>query len=210
MAKKFLIFVELHIAQMAKTPCRPLMPSTCAGCGADHCRRPRSACTHVCAMTDVSALTGDDTYNHALEAIWTNIVDAKMHITGGLGAIHASKVLAKITIYQISMPTTTCAAIGNLFFSHRMTLLHKDAKYFDVAEVSLNIHSLVSTWRVINSSMSIRWRRMATSCLIMDQRVVRRGSTVRAPIEYCTSYKSRGRLHVCGRGRHSVCFALLW
>jgi Uncharacterized protein conserved in bacteria len=36
----------------------------------------------------------------------------------------------------------TCAAIGNVFFNHRMTLLHKDAKYFDVAEVSLFNNSL--------------------------------------------------------------------
>jgi Uncharacterized protein conserved in bacteria len=40
------------------------------------------------AMADVSALTGDSSYNQALEKIWENIVDAKMHITGGLGAIH--------------------------------------------------------------------------------------------------------------------------
>ena len=31
----------------------------------------------------------------------------------------------------------TCAAVGNVFFNYRMFLLHKDAKYLDVAEVAL-------------------------------------------------------------------------
>ena len=38
MAKKFLIFVVLHIAQMARAPCR-LYAQRSASCGADHCRR---------------------------------------------------------------------------------------------------------------------------------------------------------------------------
>ena len=95
------------------------------------------------AMTDVSALTGDDTYNHALEAIWTNIVDAKMHITGGLGAIHGIEGFGgDYDLPNLDAYNETCAAIGNLFFNHRMTLLHKDAKYFDVAEVALFNNSL--------------------------------------------------------------------
>ena len=95
------------------------------------------------AMTDVSALTGDDTYNHALEAIWSNIVDAKMHITGGLGAIHGIEGFGDdYDLPNLDAYNETCAAIGNLFFNHRMTLLHKDAKYFDVAEVSLFNNSL--------------------------------------------------------------------
>jgi DUF1680 family protein len=36
-------------------------------------------------MADVGALTGTDAYNEALDKIWHNIVDTKMHITGGLG-----------------------------------------------------------------------------------------------------------------------------
>ena len=45
---------------------------------------------------------------------------------------------------------------------------------------SLIIHSLGSTWKAISSSTSIRSRRMVTSYLTTDQRVVRRGSTARA------------------------------
>ena len=95
------------------------------------------------AMADVSALTGDSSYNQALEKIWENIVDAKMHITGGLGAIHGIEGFGDdYDLPNLEAYNETCAAIGNVFFNHRMTLLHKDAKYFDVAEVSLFNNSL--------------------------------------------------------------------
>ncbi len=89
-------------------------------------------------MADVSALTGDSSYVPALDRIWENIVNEKMHITGGLGAVHGIEgfgpdyVLPNLEAYN-----ETCAAIANVFFNHRMFLLHGDAKYFDVAEVSL-------------------------------------------------------------------------
>lgn len=94
-------------------------------------------------MADVSALTGDISYAKALDKIWHNIVDAKMHITGGLGAVHGIEgfgpdyVLPNKNAYN-----ETCAAISNVFFNFRMFLLHKDAKYMDVAEVSLLNNSL--------------------------------------------------------------------
>ena len=95
------------------------------------------------AMADVSALTGDYTYIEALENIWKNIVNAKMHITGGLGAIHGIEGFGEdYDLPNLDAYNETCAAIANVFFNHRMTLLHKDAKYFDVAEVSLLNNSL--------------------------------------------------------------------
>ena len=36
-------------------------------------------------MADIVAMTGDTTLLPALDAIWHDIVDKKMHITGGLG-----------------------------------------------------------------------------------------------------------------------------
>ncbi|PDH29316.1 MAG: hypothetical protein CNE95_04930 [Puniceicoccaceae bacterium MED-G30] len=95
------------------------------------------------AMADVSALTGDDSYTQALEDVWKNIVDKKMHITGGLGAIHGIEGFGEnYDLPNLEAYNETCAAIANVFFNHRMTLLHKDAKYFDVAEISLFNNSL--------------------------------------------------------------------
>ena len=94
-------------------------------------------------MADVSALTGDMSYARAAEKIWHDIVDTKMHIIGGLGATHGIEgfgpeyVLPNRTTYN-----ETCAAVANVFFNFRMYLLHKDAKYFDVAEVALLNNSL--------------------------------------------------------------------
>ena len=39
-------------------------------------------------LADIGALTGDPAYKDALNDIWANIVDTRMHITGGLGAVH--------------------------------------------------------------------------------------------------------------------------
>ena len=39
------------------------------------------------AMADIVAKCGDETLSPALEAIWHNIADTKIHITGGLGSV---------------------------------------------------------------------------------------------------------------------------
>jgi DUF1680 family protein len=89
-------------------------------------------------MADVDAITGDGKYETALNAIWHNIVDAKMHITGGLGAVHGVEGFGPD--YLLPNKDTyneTCAAVGNVFFNFRMFLNHRDGRYMDVAEVAL-------------------------------------------------------------------------
>ena len=94
-------------------------------------------------MADVSAMTNDASLAEALEKIWHNIVDTKMHITGGLGAVPGIEGFGPE--YELPNKDTydeTCSAVANVFFNFRMYLLHKDARYFDVAEVSLLNNSL--------------------------------------------------------------------
>lgn len=89
-------------------------------------------------MSDVGTLTGDTTLSPALDKIWGNIVDTRMHITGGLGAIHGIEGFGpEYELPNKGAYNETCAAVGNVFFNHRMFLLEKDGKYMDVAEVSL-------------------------------------------------------------------------
>jgi len=89
-------------------------------------------------MADVVASNGDTTLIPALEGIWHDIVDKKMHINGGLGAVPGIEgfgpeyVLPNKDTYD-----ETCAAVGNVFFNYRMFLASGDAKYVDVAEVAL-------------------------------------------------------------------------
>lgn len=90
------------------------------------------------AMADVGVMTGNAAYAQALDSVWQNIVDTRMHITGGLGAVHGIEgfgpayVLPNADAYN-----ETCAAVGNVMVNYRMFLLHEDARYLDVAEVAL-------------------------------------------------------------------------
>ena len=90
------------------------------------------------AMADIAGLKQKNSYTKALHRIWANITDTRMHITGGLGAVHGIEGFGP----QFLLPNAdafneTCAAVGNVLFNFRMFLAHKDAKYLDVAEVSL-------------------------------------------------------------------------
>lgn len=90
------------------------------------------------AMAQVDALTGRNDYEAALDSIWTNLVSTRMHITGGLGAVRWIEGFGD----EYDLPNRdaydeTCAAVANVFFNHGMFLRSGDARYLDVAEVSL-------------------------------------------------------------------------
>lgn len=90
------------------------------------------------AMADVMAKCDDRTLAPALESIWHNIADTKIHITGGLGSVPGIEGFGPE--YELPNKDTydeTCAAVGNVFFNYRMFLATGDAKYVDMAETSL-------------------------------------------------------------------------
>lgn len=89
-------------------------------------------------MADIVAETGDKTYLPALEAVWHDIVDRKMHITGGLGSVPGIEGFGPA--YELPNKNTydeTCSGVGSVMFNYRMFLMSRDAKYVDVAEVAL-------------------------------------------------------------------------
>lgn len=95
------------------------------------------------AMADVGALSNTSDYTPALESIWHNIVDTKMSITGGLGAIHGIEGFGpEYVLPNQDTYNETCAAVGNVFFNFRMFLNTGQAHYMDVAEISLLNNSL--------------------------------------------------------------------
>jgi DUF1680 family protein len=89
-------------------------------------------------MADVAAMTGDQAYIHALDHIWENVVDKKIYVTGGIGALGEGEAfggdyeLPNMTAYN-----ETCAAVGNDYWNQRMFLLHGDSKYVDIFERTL-------------------------------------------------------------------------
>jgi len=86
-------------------------------------------------MADVAALTGNMQYIKAIDAIWKDVVDTKLYITGGIGAAGGHEGFGDH--YELPNMTAyceTCASIANIFWNHRMFLMHNYAKYIDVLE----------------------------------------------------------------------------
>ncbi len=89
-------------------------------------------------MADVAALTGDQRYVHAIDAIWQNCVGKKLYITGGIGAVGAGEAFGgNYQLPNLSAYCETCAAVANDYWNLRLFLLHGDAKYVDVMERTL-------------------------------------------------------------------------
>lgn len=90
------------------------------------------------SMADVAALTGDTAYIKALDALWENVVFKKLYLTGGIGARHHGESFGdNFELPNATAYTETCAAIANIYWNHRMFLLHGDSKYLDVLERTL-------------------------------------------------------------------------
>jgi DUF1680 family protein len=89
-------------------------------------------------MADIAAQCGDETLYPALDAIWHNIADTKIHINGGLGSVPGlEKFGPEYLLPNKNTYDETCAAVANVFFNYRMFLATGDAKYVDMAEISL-------------------------------------------------------------------------
>lgn len=89
-------------------------------------------------MTDVGVLRDDAPYLDAVGRIWTNMVDRKMYITGGIGATHEGEAFGND--FQLPNRTAygeTCAAIGDVLWNVRLFQRTGDAVYMDVIERSL-------------------------------------------------------------------------
>jgi len=86
-------------------------------------------------MADVAALTGNMEYVEAIDTIWKDVVGTKLYVTGGIGAAGGHEGFGGA--YELPNMTAyceTCASIANIFWNHRMFLMHDDAKYIDVLE----------------------------------------------------------------------------
>lgn len=86
-------------------------------------------------MADVAALTGNDDYVRAIGRLWDDVVGCKMYLTGGIGARHSHESFgAACELPNLTAYNETCAAIGHVFWNHRLFLLHGHARYIDVLE----------------------------------------------------------------------------
>ncbi|MCK4600320.1 glycoside hydrolase family 127 protein, partial [Candidatus Bipolaricaulota bacterium] len=86
-------------------------------------------------MADMAAETNDETLVTACKRLWNNLTKRQMYITGGIG----SAVQGEAFTFDYDLPndtayTETCAAIGLVFWAHRMLMLDVDHDYADVME----------------------------------------------------------------------------
>jgi DUF1680 family protein len=106
-------------------------------------------------VADVYAETGDKTLMTTLDKMWDDVVNRKMYITGGCGALYDGvsvdgtsykpDTVQKIhqaygRDYQLpnfSAHNETCANIGNVLWNWRMFLLTGESKYTDIVELAL-------------------------------------------------------------------------
>ncbi|MBT3296237.1 MAG: glycoside hydrolase family 127 protein [Verrucomicrobia bacterium] len=91
-----------------------------------------------CGMADVAASTGDKTLLKACKRLWHNATQERMHVTGGIGPTAANEGFTM----DYDLPTEgayleTCAAIGLVFWAHRMLQAELDGNYGDVMELAL-------------------------------------------------------------------------
>ena len=106
-------------------------------------------------VADLYAETGDESLIATLNKMWDNVVNHKMYVTGGCGALYDGVSVDGTSYkpdtvqkvhqsygrdYQLpnfSAHNETCANIGNVLWNWRMFLVTRDPKYMDIVELTL-------------------------------------------------------------------------
>ena len=100
-------------------------------------------------VADLCAEETDSEYFDLLHRMWRSLVDKKMYLTGGCGALYngaspygnffSHQLIHQAYGYEYQLPNITaynetCASLGGVFWAYRMFLLEPKAEYFDVLE----------------------------------------------------------------------------
>jgi len=98
--------------------------------------------------TDYYAETGDPAYLSTIERLWSDLVNRKMYVTGGVGSREAGESIGEA--YELPNAQAygeSCAAIGNMMWNWRMLAVTGEARFADVIERAF--------YNGINSGMSL-------------------------------------------------------
>lgn len=90
------------------------------------------------AMADLAAETGDGSLAEGCRTLWNNVTEKQMYVTGSIGSTEFGEAFS----FDYDLPNDTaynetCAAIGLVFWAHRMLHLDPDSRYADVMERAL-------------------------------------------------------------------------
>jgi uncharacterized protein len=90
------------------------------------------------AMADLSAEYGDAGLLDACKRLWTHLTTKRTYVMGGIGASRSNEgFTSDYDLPNESAYAETCAAIGLIFWAHRMLQLDLDRRYTDVLELAL-------------------------------------------------------------------------
>lgn len=90
------------------------------------------------AMADLAGETGDETLRDACRRLWDHMTTRRMYLTGGLGSAALNEgFTADYDLPNRTAYAETCAAIGLVFWAHRMAQLEDDGRYIDALEQAL-------------------------------------------------------------------------
>lgn len=107
-------------------------------------------------VADLYTEEGDEEYLAMLDKVWDNLLEQKIYITGGCGALYngvspygnfwIDQKIHQAFGYEYQLPNVTaynetCASLGHVFWAYRMFNLRPEAKYFDAIErAMLNVN----------------------------------------------------------------------
>jgi DUF1680 family protein len=90
------------------------------------------------AMTDIAVLMDDAAYRNAVDKLWQNMVEKKIYLTGGIGARHEGEAFGdNYELPNLTAYNETCAAIGSVYWNHRLHCKTGRVQYLDVLERTL-------------------------------------------------------------------------
>lgn len=100
-------------------------------------------------IADFCMEADEPAYREVLDKVWRNLVDKKLYLTGGCGALYngtspygnffTDQKIHQAYGYEYQLPNITaynetCASLGGVFWAYRMFLMNPEAEYFDVIE----------------------------------------------------------------------------
>lgn len=90
------------------------------------------------AMADLAGEFADKALFSATKRLWEHLTTRRMYITGGIGpSRHNEGFTCDYDLPNETAYAETCAAIGLVFWAHRMLQLEPDSRYADIMERAL-------------------------------------------------------------------------
>lgn len=90
------------------------------------------------AMADLALEKQDEALEQACRALYDNVVNRRMYITGGIGSSgKLERFTADYDLPNDRMYCESCASVGLMMFGQRMAALTGEAHYYDAVELAL-------------------------------------------------------------------------